>query len=308
MNLSCSSKMIKYLMFGFNLIFVISGIIIIAVGTAVKTVYTEYADFLDTKYFSLPNMLIATGAFIFMVSFFGCCGAIKESWILLGIFSIFLCIIFIFEFACGIAGYVLRDNTYDYLDTTLRRDLKDYNNTHYVWDLVQETFECCGVDNYTDWNGILSNHDLPLSCCPRKSGTVGSFYCNSFQGLSTNSTETPTVVTTAATTPASTIVTTTASTDPPTTTKKGTDNSDAQGKRRRRNIIVPLDTEIVSTTPQSSTTSPYEIGCKSAFGDYIKKHAVQIGGCALGLAVLQILGIAFSCHLVRQLKNGYYST
>lgn len=48
------------------------------------------------------------------------------------------------------------------------------------------------------------------------------------------------------------------------------------------------NTEIVSTTPQSSTTSPYEIGCKSAFGDYIKKHAVQIGGCALGLAVLQV--------------------
>lgn len=87
-------------------------------------------------------------------------------------------------------------------------------------------FECCGVDNYTDWNGILSNHDLPLSCCPRKSGTVGSFYCNSFQGSSTNSTETSTVVTTAATTPASTTVTTTvtttASSDSPTTKSKGT--------------------------------------------------------------------------------------
>lgn len=64
-------------------------------------------------------------------------------------------------------------------------------------------------------------------------------------------------------------------------------NTDVNEGRKRRNIV-SLDTEIVSTTPQSSTTSPYEIGCKSAFGDYIKKHAVQIGGCALGLAVLQV--------------------
>lgn len=75
-------------------------------------------------------------------------------------------------------------------------------------------------------------------------------------------------------------------------------SDDSGGKRRRRNIIVPLDTEIVSTTPQSSTTSPYEIGCKSAFGDYIKKHAVQIGGCALGLAVLQVKILTFNVVFV----------
>lgn len=99
-----SAKTIKYLMFAFNFVFVVStpphsapkqppfcaqitGIIIIGVGATVKTVYSEYADFLDTQYFSLPNMLIATGALIFLVSFFGCCGAIKENWILLAIVS-----------------------------------------------------------------------------------------------------------------------------------------------------------------------------------------------------------------------------
>ncbi|KAL1488493.1 hypothetical protein ABEB36_014959 [Hypothenemus hampei] len=222
MNLSCSSKMIKYLMFAFNLFFVISGIIIIAVGATVKTVYTEYEDFLSYKYFSLPNMLIATGAFIFVISFFGCCGAIKESWIMLGIFSILLCIIFIFEFACGIAGYVLRDQTASYLEETLRQNIKTYNNgTGHVWDLIQST--------------VISS------------------------------------------------------------------------KRKRREVID--DTTTTAVTPNGpSTTQPYSQGCVSAFGNYIRKHAVQIGGCAMGLAIVQILGIAFSCHLVRQLKNGYYST
>jgi len=286
MNLSCSSKTIKYLMFAFNLFFVISGIIIIAVGAAVKTVYREYADFLGSQYFTLPNMLIATGAFIFIISFFGCCGAIKESWILLGIFSILLCIIFIFEFACGIAGYVLRDQTEAYLETTLRSNLPKYENMSKVWDLIQNSFECCGVTSYEDWKDQLNEtYALPLSCCSIVSVTNGAFYCNSYI---------PAITTTVAPTEA-------------TTPKK-------PGERRKRdvangNVRVEADTGNNGVTPSNpSTSSPHKIGCKSAFGDYVRKHAVQIGGCALGLAIVQILGIAFSCHLVRQLKNGYYST
>ncbi|CAG9763930.1 unnamed protein product [Ceutorhynchus assimilis] len=326
MNLSCSSKMIKYLMFGFNLFFVISGIIIIAVGAAVKTVYTEYSQFLDGKYFSLPNMLIATGALIFMISFFGCCGALKESWIMLGIFSILLFIIFVFEFASGIAGYVLKGKTADYLDSTLRANLLVYNQTHDVWDLIQTTFQCCGVDNYHDWQGHLNGtYDLPLSCCPTVSGVTAAFYCNSRNDttistttsvLSTTSTDSSTATTTVSSTTTTTLATTpttkntsetsestpTSPTTPSSTTPKLEPSSSDPNVRRKRALIDE------NSTPHPSTSPPYAAGCKAAFGDYVKKHAVQIGGCALGLAVVQILGIAFSCHLVRQLKNGYYST
>merc|ERR1712224_1109409 len=34
------------------------------------------------------------------------------------------------------------------------------NSTQKVVDLIQETLECCGLDNATDWTG-----DLPASCC-----------------------------------------------------------------------------------------------------------------------------------------------
>ena len=42
-------------------------------------------------------MLIACGAFIFVLSFLGYCGAIKESRVLLTSYGIFLIIIFILE-------------------------------------------------------------------------------------------------------------------------------------------------------------------------------------------------------------------
>ncbi|XP_050310514.1 CD63 antigen-like isoform X1 [Anthonomus grandis grandis] len=308
MNLSCSSRMIKYLMFVFNLLFVISGIIIIAIGVTVKTVYTEYETFLSTQYFTLPNMLIATGVFIFIISFFGCCGAVRESWIMLGIFSILLCIIFIFEFASGIAGYVLKDQTADFLEKTLRENLDTYNVTHGVWDLIQRSFDCCGVDSYDDWKGRLNQSDpytLPISCCPTVSGAFGAFYCNSYNHSAAPSTTTSiSTVTSSITTETSktSSSTTVSSTSADTTTVTNPDST--TGRKRRDTNEISTNTSI----PANSTSIPYSTGCKSAFGDYIRKHALQIGGCALGLAIVQILGICFSCHLVRQLKNGYYST
>lgn len=49
-----------------------------------------------------------------------------------------MCIICLFEFSSGIAGYVLRSQTAAYLDTRLRNDLSAYNeSTHAIWDLIQ---------------------------------------------------------------------------------------------------------------------------------------------------------------------------
>ncbi|XP_060530047.1 CD63 antigen [Cylas formicarius] len=291
MQLSWSAKTIKYLMFLFNLFFVITGIIFIGVGVTVKTVYTDYSYFLDGKYFSLPNMLIATGVLIFFVSFFGCCGAIKENWILLAVFSILLIIIFIFEFSAGIAGYVLRDKTVAYLNSTLYENLNTYqDHSHGVWDLIQSNFECCGVNGPNDWLPVFQNGSLPVSCCGSVSGTVGAFYCYSD------------VETTTVTVPIST-----ASSTENTSTTNITDSNitvsitESSTSRKRRAVYSSL-------ILNNSSSVPWQTGCKVAFGNYIKSHALQIGGWAMGIAVVQFIGIVFSCHLVRQLKNGYSST
>lgn len=74
----------------FNFFFLqLTGIILIAVGATIKSNYKEYDTFLDGKYFSLPNLLIATGVLIFIISFLGCYGAIKENWIILMAVSFF---------------------------------------------------------------------------------------------------------------------------------------------------------------------------------------------------------------------------
>ncbi|KAL1488443.1 hypothetical protein ABEB36_014914 [Hypothenemus hampei] len=370
---SCSPETIKLFMYGFNLFFLISGIIVIAVGVAVKTKYTEYERFLDIQYFSLPNMLIATGAFIFMISFLGCYGTIRRSWIMLAIFTSLLCMIFIFEFASGIAGYVLRDKTANYLDETLRKNLATYNSddpnmsTSQVWDLIQSSFQCCGVDHYIDWTEIFGS-DLPISCCPVVQGTVGVFYCNSLSpttATTTNPSSTPMPSDIPETTTSSDIPEITTSSDiseittfsdiPETTTSSDISeittfsdipetttpfdisetitSSDIPETTTTIKIIEP-DNQLMYNEGTSSLTNassaaalaliskinrfaaasdsqspgkPFQQGCKSAFGDFVRKHAVQIGGWAFGLCAIQLLGIILSFHMTRQIKNGYYT-
>ncbi|XP_057653452.1 CD63 antigen [Diorhabda carinulata] len=278
MNLSCGSRTIKYLIFTFNFFFVITGIILIAVGASIHAYYTQYNFFLNSEYFSLPNLLIATGTLIFIICFLGCYGAIKNSWIMLMGFSVLLGIIFIFEFSAGIAGYVLRNKTGRYLEEAMSNSMKDYSvdssASSFMWDLIQREYECCGITNYNDWRSIMNNTDLPISCCPAKQGQSAEFYCNSDTG-------------TTSTTTASTITTTTP-------TNSSTDTTEG---RSRRDVV-----------QKPSTTPPYSIGCEAAFGKWVRSHAVDIGVVCFTLAVLQLIGIGFACHLSKQLKNSYYST
>ncbi|XP_043656082.1 CD63 antigen [Drosophila teissieri] len=180
--LTGSANAVKYTLFGFNLIFLITGIILIAVGAGVGAVYTGYKLFLAGKFFSIPTFLIVIGSFIIVISFFGCWGALKENYCLVLSFSVMLAIIFILELAAGISGYVLRNDASDLIKNSLTYSLHEYNSdnqnaTTKLWDDIQDEFECCGVTNYKDWSVAFPTGELPLSCCDIPVGTVGTFNC-----------------------------------------------------------------------------------------------------------------------------------
>ncbi|XP_062142649.1 CD63 antigen [Drosophila sulfurigaster albostrigata] len=180
--LTGSANAVKYTLFGFNLIFLITGIILIAVGAGVGAVYTGYELFLTAKFFSIPTFLIVIGAFIIVITFFGCWGALKENYCLILSFSIMLFIIFILELAAGISGYVLRNDAYSLINSTLFDSLSEYNSvrktpTTALWDNVQRDFQCCGVTNYTNWSDKFKNSSLPISCCKIPVGALGTFTC-----------------------------------------------------------------------------------------------------------------------------------
>ncbi|XP_055852225.1 CD63 antigen [Episyrphus balteatus] len=180
--LTGSANCIKYTLFGFNLVFVLTGIILIAVGIGVSAVYSEYEIFLVSNFFSIPTFLIVIGILIFIISFVGCWGALKENYCFILIFSALLGIIFILEISAGISGYVLRGDAEKFVDKRLKETILNYNKdgydgTTFLWDSIQRQYRCCGVDKYTDWQPV-NNNSLPLSCCTIPDGTVGPFSCS----------------------------------------------------------------------------------------------------------------------------------
>nr|CAI5833611.1 unnamed protein product [Callosobruchus analis] len=173
----------RYLLIIFNLIFSLTGIIIISVGLSAKAYFHEFDTLLDNKYFYVSDFLIVIGVIIFMIAFFGCCGAMKENVCMTTTFCTLLVIVFLLEAVVGIAGFLLKNRTEEFLIDNLHKTMNQYNSSNteitVVWDEVQRQLHCCGVMNATDWINSTNStqHKLPISCCPIPSGTTDYFNC-----------------------------------------------------------------------------------------------------------------------------------
>lgn len=173
MMLERSMKCIKYLLFSFNLVFAITGLALIITGGVIQGRYKEYLDFLGHDFFNTPILLIIVGCIIFFVTFFGCCGAVKENHCMTLTFSILLTMILIIEIGAGIAAYTLRGELHSIIETNMKKGLINYGKESAsgvtgTWNIVQHELECCGAQKYSDWiNSTFASRDdsVPDSCC-----------------------------------------------------------------------------------------------------------------------------------------------
>ncbi|CAM4866798.1 unnamed protein product [Rotaria socialis] len=123
---------------------------------------------------NIGYILIGIGAFIFIIGLLGCCGSVRESRYLLGIYV--FCIILVMGSELIVAMYtvLLSDEWNHRLSKKLKIRLLKYNYStpqHFEYDLdiIHKQFECCGIDGSSDFfntiNYKMSDRNLPLSCC-----------------------------------------------------------------------------------------------------------------------------------------------
>lgn len=165
---SCGVICVKYLMFLFNLLFALTGLFILTIGAIIQSSYHHYANFVDESVSVAPILLIVVGSVVFIIAFFGCCGAVKENSCMVLTFSGFLILIFLLEIGIGIAGYVKHGQLEEILEKGFQSTLQNYEHnidSKHAWNLIQAELDCCGIHGTQDWAPIFKNASLPRDCC-----------------------------------------------------------------------------------------------------------------------------------------------
>ncbi|CAH3890276.1 CD63 antigen-like [Pieris brassicae] len=186
---------VKYTLVSVNFLFLITGIIVLAVGSSVQSAYNGYHQFLSERFFSLPAFCVATGVIVFLVAFAGFYGAFMENYYMIMAFAGAMVLMFVFQLSACIAGYVLKGSTVALVQQQLLNTMDVYGSNLEVtklWDEVQEDFTCCGVLNSSDWLPHLHTEEsfgLPISCCDHVYGTIQTFNCNTTLAYTTGCSE-----------------------------------------------------------------------------------------------------------------------
>ncbi|XP_045474103.1 leukocyte surface antigen CD53-like [Harmonia axyridis] len=145
----------KYIIFIFNFIFVIFGALLILYGL-LPIVNGGY----DSSY---GKIAIAVGTLVFIISFLGCCGAVRENKNLLTAHAAILFVLFLIQMLIVMIAIAETSDTKG-IDDKLDKFIysQDKHRIQYIRE-IEKWLECCGVRNSTDY----TNRGMPLpgSCC-----------------------------------------------------------------------------------------------------------------------------------------------
>ncbi|XP_017264043.1 tetraspanin-2a [Kryptolebias marmoratus] len=142
-------KCVKYLLFVFNFIFWLSGLLVLGVGLWLRfdqhTVDLLTGDGAPDTFFIAVYILLGAGGLMMIVGFFGCFGAVRESQCLLASFFACLLIIFGAEITAGVFGFMNREEITEEVKRFYNYSVDENNpNGTAIAILYHNTLNCCG--------------------------------------------------------------------------------------------------------------------------------------------------------------------
>ncbi|XP_059482022.1 tetraspanin-6-like [Neocloeon triangulifer] len=149
----------RWALFLLNLLFVVAGISMIVVGSIALINVQSVDDFIADQAEIGAIILISTGGITFLVSFLGCCGAIKRTPWMMNTYGALLFILFAVQLAGGILAFSYKSEVETEFKDSLTRLAKLYYLPSFggeqfakdAWDKMQSEQFCCGVESFRDW-------------------------------------------------------------------------------------------------------------------------------------------------------------
>jgi len=175
------SKVIKYIIFFVNVLFWFFSILVLGIGVYVmvekRDVYSKITDL----YYDPAVIFVVFGGLMFIITFTGCIGALRENTCLLGFYAGIITVLLILEIICGVIGFVNSAKVEENVDEKLLKAIEFYRDPtkqdlHFLIDTAQAELGCCGSRAHTDWEAnlyfncttssvVISACGVPFSCC-----------------------------------------------------------------------------------------------------------------------------------------------
>nr|XP_022300303.1 CD151 antigen-like [Crassostrea virginica] len=155
MVLTRCGRIVKYVMFSLNFLMFLSGCALLGYGGYIKNnkeppLFRILTIILDYVHLSFPWLLIMTAIVCILVSFLGCCGALKKIRGMLTMHFLLLVALFIGVIVSGVLSFQYKQTIESAIVLQLESSLNSsYGMDDYVtktWDTLQSTLHCCGVE------------------------------------------------------------------------------------------------------------------------------------------------------------------
>lgn len=172
------SPVVKYLLFIFNFLFWIISLVMVSIGVYARMI--KHAEAAMACLSVDPAvMLMVVGVLMFILTFCGCVGSLRENICLLQTFCISLTVIFLLQLVAGVLGFVFADKARNKVTEMINDAIIHYRDDIDLQNLIdfgQREFSCCGGVTYTDWsqnqyfncdkkNPSQERCSVPFSCC-----------------------------------------------------------------------------------------------------------------------------------------------
>lgn len=172
----------KYLMFSYNIIFWLAGVVFISVGLwawSEKGVLVDLSQVTRLHGFDPVWLLLLVGGVTFTLGCTGCVGALRENICLLKFFSGVIGLIFFLELTAAVLVLVFQAQVREWINKFFLTNIQAYRDDIDLQNLIdslQRTNQCCGAQDPTDWDlneyfrcsGSHQSREkcgVPFSCC-----------------------------------------------------------------------------------------------------------------------------------------------
>uniref|UniRef100_A0A3B4EUC2 Tetraspanin n=1 Tax=Pundamilia nyererei TaxID=303518 RepID=A0A3B4EUC2_9CICH len=112
-------------------------------------------DVVDTLTVDPALLLIVVGSVMFLITFLGCFGALRNTICLLKMFVGLLVAILLLQIAAAFVGYFFTDTVMERTERLMMKAIERYRedqDLENAIDFIQKKFQCCGVESYKNWS------------------------------------------------------------------------------------------------------------------------------------------------------------